>query len=79
MVSYSLRDVPEELWLLVVATIPRNLNIQEGLQRLFEWRILEYYDDEEQIKREFRGTLDEDDPSLEELLEYYRELAGEEE
>jgi hypothetical protein len=74
MKSYSLREIPDELWVLLLETLPRTLTIDNGIQRLFEQRVVRYFDGETHVRQVFRGALEEDDPNLDDIVSYYQEL-----
>jgi plasmid stability protein len=74
MKTFSVTKIPDELWTLLLETLPRSLNINDGIHHAFERRVLNHFDDEDEIRNILRGTLDENDPTMDELVSYYRSI-----
>ena len=74
MKSFSVTEIPDELWTLLLETLPRSLNINDGILRVFEQRAVDHFDDEQHVRDVLRGTLGEDDPSIEEVVSHYQQL-----
>jgi hypothetical protein len=74
MKSFSVTKLPDELWTLLLETLPRSLNINDGILRVFEQQVVSHFDDEQHVRDVLRGTLGEDDPSIEEVVSHYQEL-----
>ena len=77
MKSFSVTEIPDELWTLLLETLPRSLNINDGILRVFEQQVVNHFDDEQHVRDVLRGTLGEDDPSIEEVVSHYQELVEE--